>query len=295
MPTLTALPAAIVARRAADLPHLVGPNLLERAATIAWRSTGSLAGGTDVTDLGYPGARAGDGRAAERTRPSTTAAAHYLCVDLGSAQAFDVAGLIGAWVLTGAATFAVEGADDAAFSVGLTTLVSGWVLNAVRARRIAWTLAGSAQTVTARYVRLVVTYATTGRVEVGELYLGQRLALPYRATLPTAPLERPERDEGQVWTSDGGLTTRGTAVRGRLFGPLEWSVDLADEASVLAWCRAVEWGRRSALYAARPLSEPHAAALVGAASIACVERLFGARELSMDLTEEVPTLSAEEL
>jgi|688.fasta_scaffold02744_22 hypothetical protein len=295
MPTLTALSAATIARRTADLPHFVGRNVVELATTVAWRSAGSLTSGTDVTEAAYPGARAGDGRAAEATRPSTTAATHYLCIDLGAVRSFDVAAIIAPWALAGVATLALEAADDAAFTTSLTTLASGLTISALRARRVVWTLGGSAQTVGARYVRLVVTYASTGRVSLGELYLGSRLALPYRATSPVDPLERPEREDVTTWTSDTGRTARAATTRGRIAGDLSWSLDLADEASAVAWAQSVAWGQRSALYAPRPSSEPHAAALVRLDEIVIAERRFGSRDLDVTLTEHVPTLSAEGL
>lgn len=295
------LPATTVARRAADLPHLGGRNLLETAAAIEWRSTGSFVSGADVTEAGYPGVHAGDGRAAEHTRPSTTAATHYLCIDLGAVRTFDVVGVFGLGLLSGGlGTVELESAADAAFSSSITTLMttSGpfyvGVSTAVT-RIVEWTLAGSAQSVSARYLRLVVDYQTTGCVVVGEVYVGSRLALPYRATSPVEPIERPELAEGDTWESDTGRLARAAAPRGRLGGTLGWSLDLGDQAAALTWARDVAWGRYAGIYAPRPLSEPATVALVRFDALSITERVFGARDLDVEMTEQTPTLAREGL
>ena len=301
MPTFTALSTATIARRAADLPHLGGRNLLETATTIAWRSTGSLSSGADITEAGYPGARAGDGRAAEHTRPSTTAATHYLCIDLGAVRTYDMVGVFGLALVSGVlGTVSLEAADNAAYTSGLTTLASTtgpfYVGTSTAVTRIVeWVLDGSAQSVAARYLRLRIDYVSAGRAVVGEVYAGSRLALPYRATSPVDPTERPELAEGDNWESDTGRLARVAAPRGRLGGTIGWSLDLGDEAAALTWARDVAWGRYAGIYAPRPLSEPSTVALVRFDALSLTERVYGARDLDVEMTEQAPTLAREGL
>lgn len=292
MPTLTPLPAEVVARRAADLPHVVGRNVAGLASTIAWRSTGRLDTGSTIDRVGYPGRRAGDGSAIEPTAPSTVAASHDLCIDLGAPRAFDVVALLGAAELSGAATVEIEAADDPAFTVDLTSLVT---LAVAPRRQVAWELAGSEQSVTARYVRARVSYASTGQVEIAELWLGSRLALRDRSLLPVDLYERPLAREAALWTSDAGTTSIVPRARARIDGQIEWWAPPDEASALVAWGASIEWGRHAALYAPRPSSARNAAAVVRVDELDIAEVHAGQTVARAQLVEQVPSLAAEGL
>lgn len=299
MPTLVALPQSQQDRRAADLPILTGRSVLELATTIQWRSGGSLASGSDVTLTGYPGRRAGDGRSAEHTRPTSAGTTHYLCADLGAARTWDVAALLGHAIgPSGAPSAVLAVADDAAFTSGLTTIATWSLTDISPVRRVSTQLAGAGgpgAVVTARYVRLTITYSSSQTPAVGELHLGSRLALPCRLLYPTESEHRPQLDERARWSSDGGLEDVGPLLRGRLGGDLRWLVESSEESALLAWGRDCGWGRYTGLYVPRPNSEPNTGALVTWEAPTVADTAWGGRELSMGVREHLPTLRGEGL
>lgn len=293
MVALTPLPAEIVNRRALDLPHLVGRNVAGLATTIAWRSGGRLDTGSTIDRVGYPGRRAGDGSAIEPTGPSTVASSHTLCLDLGAERSFDTIAVVGGAFLSGAGTVEIEAADDPAFSVDLTSLVTTPI--AASRRSVEWELAGAEQVVSARYVRARVTYASTGQVEIAELWLGSRLALRDRALLPVDLYDRPLASEAALWVSDAGATSIVSRSRSRIDGELSWWSPPAEAPALIAWGASIGWGRHAALYAPRPSSARNAAAIVRVDSLEIAETQPGQTVATARVVEQIPTLAVEGL
>lgn len=193
--TGTSLTAAYLAFTAADKPLFMANNVLrDYNARPQWRTGGSWASGSDITDPSYPTWLGYDGKGASRTAPTLTggsAAYSYLCDLVEGTDAdhsFDMAVV---WnhnfhLLDGTVTVRLEIADDNAFTTNLTTLTT-WTVVTDPSRLVSLNLNNNRRYTNARYVRLRITTSAgsfTTAPAFGELWLGRRRQMSIYPNLP---------------------------------------------------------------------------------------------------------------
>lgn len=266
----TSLSAAVLAAKDADKPLFVGNNVLRNYnARPQWRTGGSLASGSDITDPSYPTWLGYDGKGASRTAPTLTggsAAYSYLC-DLveGTAEEYTFDTCV-VWnhnfhELNGTVTVRLEIADDNSFSSNLTTLAT-WTftgLTTQRGRIVEFNLNNNRRYSSARYVRLRLTTNAGGGFTTapafGELWLGRRRQLGY---YPNLPFEAKRlRSDVSDFKPKSGARIRYTLNEGqRVFslvmstGGANTSIDTEDE--LRGFWRDCRYGSRSFIFVPQP-------------------------------------------
>jgi hypothetical protein len=248
----SAIPAAILAARAADKP-LLGTNIIVAPSTAKWTEAGGVAS-TDRTLATHPACRAYDGLGGLYTKPNTTSSATwYLVFDLGSLKYFDMVALFVDWSTVGSSTFTIEVADNSTFATNLTSI--GAPSQGYTNRSNLTPLGDGATLYRAQYVRLKITRATPFTPQVGELMLLRTRQLKSNPDEPWGPDDLESNTE--TTTTAGGVVhktrwyNRQRRIAAQIVtGESTW----ADE--VIAFNRECARGNGSFVWCDRPTASP---------------------------------------
>lgn len=194
----TALSAGLQSAHLASKPMLVGLNVLDDQQTQAqWRTTGSWASGSDLTDSDFPTTRLNDGRVHLVSKPTDVATTeYYVMLDLNTgtneAHTADFAAVLGHNFgdLPGLITATLQIDDNSDFS----TAVQLGTYSVPDNRAFAFTQFGVPDAdwhtyTTIRYLRLRITTnaADIGIPEIGQLVIGKARRLSQHPTRPWDP------------------------------------------------------------------------------------------------------------
>lgn len=260
----TQLSATDRALFAADKPMFVGTNRA-RDATIQWRTTGSFASGSDLTNSAYPTYRTYDGFAHNlRTRPASSQDPWYLLFNFGSNLDFDSIVIIGHNLGVASMSVSAQIADNNAFSTNLETLATWTPSAGSTTRLVKYDLdhAGSSSYLySAQYARILVNPASAMVPEISEVIFGQRRQLTYNPNNDFDPDS--ERTRGKSFEAKSGVKTFYVSSRRQKTLESEHTLVSGDIAAVRSlWQSDTEGGEYPFLWIPKPFSEGNNAYLM---------------------------------
>lgn len=244
----------------ADKPIIVALNAIESPQIARWDANGSLADGADIAATDWPTTRAYDRLTGLRTKPNAAATTQYLCFQLAATpEDFDCLFILDHNLGTiGGVTVSLEIADDNTFTTNLTQIESR--APGSSNKRIASFLLNHTGGAVQRYsgvpyLRLKMTKGSSFTPEIGEVWLGRRVQLRYKANVPWDPSHFVSDVADHVTRS--GILTRTIRHRGKRIIEASFNPDVAaDKTDLITWFQDTNHGSKPFIWCEDPATTP---------------------------------------